>query len=130
MMYGQFTTRDDPGTPAAPHEGREQPVAPPVFACDLTALTWEQRAQHHRATTYLLTEAVQEIQALPQGYAFRFAADTYATVAEFVALERLCCPFVTFAIEVQPDRGPIWLRLTGPEGAKEFLRLELNLGTV
>jgi hypothetical protein len=36
-------------------------------------------------------------------------------------LLRQCCPFLRFAITVEPGNGPIWLEMTGPEGTKEFL---------
>ena len=44
--------------------------------------------------------------------------------------ERLCCPFLTFTLEVSPERGPLLLRLTGAEGVKDFIRAELHLPTV
>lgn len=36
--------------------------------------------------------------------------------------ERLCCPFFRFGLEIEPNSGPLWLRLTGSEGVKEILR--------
>jgi hypothetical protein len=47
-------------------------------------------------------------------------------LGDWVALERRCCPFFGFAIEVEPDGGPIWLSLTGDEGVKDFIRLEIG----
>jgi hypothetical protein len=47
--------------------------------------------------------------------------------AEFMALERLCCPFLNFVLEIEPDQGPLWLKLTGPEGVKQVLQTELGL---
>jgi len=46
--------------------------------------------------------------------------------AEFISLERLCCPFLRFSLEVEPEGGPIWLRLTGREGVKAFIREEVG----
>ncbi len=97
-----------------------------VVACDMTAIAPEQRAFHQARAEHLWFEAAQEIRELPDGYAFRFTADEYSTITEFIANERLCCPFFTFGLEVGSERGPIWLRLTGREGVKEFLRTELN----
>jgi hypothetical protein len=48
--------------------------------------------------------------------------------AEFMTLERLCCPFLTLTLEVERERGPLWLTLTGREGVKPFLQAELGLG--
>jgi hypothetical protein len=44
-------------------------------------------------------------------------------VAEDLHIERLCCPFVHYTLEIEPNRGPFWLRMTGREGVKEFLRM-------
>jgi hypothetical protein len=66
----------------------------------------------------------QEIAELPDGYAFRFPGDNdWATkLIEFIALERKCCPFFTFELAFEPQEGPVWLRLKGPEGVKAFVQ--------
>jgi hypothetical protein len=103
------------------------PVAPTAeIACNLTAIPVEHRDTHQALANYLLTEAAGAVQELADGYAIRFGADHYAAVVAFIAHERLCCPFFTFTLEVTPAAGPIWLRLTGPDGAKELLQGELG----
>jgi len=97
------------------------------FACDMTAIPAGERAAHHALTRRLMTEALAELRELPDGLAFRFAADEYDAIVRFVSRERLCCPFLRFTLELAPDRGPIWLRLTGAEGVKAFIRAELQL---
>ena len=99
----------------------------PPFACDMTAIPPDERGAHHGLTRRLMTEALAELRELPDGLAFRFAADEYEAVVRFVDRERLCCPFLRFTLEVAPDRGPIWLRLTGAQGVKVFIRAELHL---
>lgn len=98
------------------------------FACDMTAIPTANRAVHHRLIQRLMGEALAEFHQLPDGLAFRFPADQYDSVSAFVGRERLCCPFIRFVIEAEPGAGALWLRLTGPEGAKEFLLAELGLG--
>jgi len=100
------------------------------FACDMTAIPAEQRGAYHALVRRLMTEAVEEISELPDGLAFRFPAEEYDALTEFVGRERLCCPFLTFALEVSPDRGPLRLRLTGAAGAKDFIRAELRLPAI
>ena len=56
-----------------------------------------------------------------------FPALDYDAVPEFVSLERLCCPFLTFTLDVAPDQGPLMLRLTRAAGVKDFIRAELGL---
>jgi hypothetical protein len=92
------------------------------LACDLTALDPAQR-ERRGALAARLTAAREEVRELPDGYAFRFASDpsTCLAVMEFVTLERRCCPFLDFVLDVEREGGPLWLRLTGREGVKPFL---------
>jgi hypothetical protein len=100
------------------------------FACDMTAIPGDQRGAHHALIRRLMTEAVEEISELPDGLAFRFHAEEYDAVTEFVGRERLCCPFLSFRLDVSPERGPLQLRLTGAAGVKDFIRAELHLSAV
>jgi hypothetical protein len=93
----------------------------------MTAIPSEKRGVHHTLIHRLMTEVVEDISELPDGLAFRFPAEEYDAVTEFVGRERLCCPFLTFTLEISADRGTIRLRLTGPEGVKDFIRAELHL---
>lgn len=93
----------------------------------MSAIPAEERGAHHTLMRRLMSEAVTEIRELPDGLAFRFPADEYEAVARFVARERLCCPFLRFALDVPPEREPLWLRLTGADGVRAFLRAELQL---
>jgi hypothetical protein len=54
-------------------------------------------------------------------------ADTILRAAEFISLERLCCPFFNFVLEVEPESGPLWLKMTGQDGVKQFLQAEFNV---
>ena len=102
--------------------GKESPIA-----CDMTAIEPGLRARHV-ATGGEVLRAVAEIQELPDGYAFRLPAepDTLHKTVEFISLERLCCPFLGFTLAVEPEGGPVWLRLTGRVGVKEFIREEVS----
>jgi hypothetical protein len=74
--------------------------------------------------------AVEEVQELPDGYAFRLPAhgEVLMLAAEEINFERLCCPFLRFELEVEPNGGPFWMRFTGGDGATEFLRMGLESG--
>jgi hypothetical protein len=91
-----------------------------TFACNLQAIPATDRERHVREAP-LLFQRAQEQQDLPDGLAFRFAAADYADVVDFIAYDRLCCPFFQFALEVTPNQGPVWLRITGPAGIKAEL---------
>jgi hypothetical protein len=107
-------------------EAKRDKVEIPI-ACDLTALDAGQR-ERRRALQERLRADVREIREIENGYAFEYSPEleVLLAVAEFVALERLCCPFFDFAIEVGREGGPLWLRMTGSEGAKEVLRAEIG----
>ena len=72
--------------------------------------------------------AVDKLEELPDGYAFRLPNDaaTFVTTAEYITLDRLCCEFLCWELRSEPSGGPVWLRLTGPEGTKALLRSTLE----
>jgi hypothetical protein len=92
------------------------------LACELDALGPAERDQQ-AATFERLRQSVLEAAELPDGWAVRLPTtnDTLHLVADFIANERLCCPFFNFNLEVTPDAGPLWLRITGRPGVKAFL---------
>ena len=69
-----------------------------------------------------------EIKELSDGYGLRFAHDRllFAALSEWAILEQLCCPFLTLALELEHDQGPMWLKATGKDGVKGFLQTELG----
>jgi hypothetical protein len=93
-----------------------------TLACDLTAIPGAERPDHYARSERLMSDAVQECQELADGYAFRYHADAYAELVAFIGNERRCCPFFHLTLEVSPAQGPIWLRITGEEGVKDYFR--------
>ena len=73
--------------------------------------------------------AVEETRDLPDGYAIRLRPDVtiFREVAEWISLERRCCPFLCLTLQWS-DRNAVWLTLAGGPGVKEFLagRLAAN----
>jgi hypothetical protein len=71
---------------------------------------------------------IQEIAELPDGYAFGFLpdSDVLLAVAEFITLERLCCPFLQFELVLEAEGKALWLRLHGREGVKAFIQMEFG----
>ena len=97
------------------------------FACDMTAIAAEQRSAHLANITKLF-RAVESIRELPNGYSVRLPndSDVLFMAAEFIALERLCCPFFDFNLEIEREGGAVWLSLTGREGVKPFIMAEIG----
>lgn len=99
---------------------------PTPLACDLTAIPAAERATHQDVTRHLVAAAT-EIRESGEGFSLTLSANEYDAVAQFVGRERLCCPFLKFVVVASPERGKVELRLSGPAGAKEFIRAELHL---
>jgi hypothetical protein len=77
-----------------------------------------------RSRISLFGQRAPEKLDLPNGYSFQFPAEMFDEVAQFVSKERRCCPFLAFEIVMAPADGPLSLRVTGPEGTREFLAAE------
>ena len=97
------------------------------FACVMTAIAEDQRAGH-LANINKLFAAVAEIRELEDGYKFRFpnTSELLMTAAEFITLERLCCPFFCFRLDIEGENGELWLGITGREGVKPFIVAEIG----
>jgi hypothetical protein len=98
------------------------------FYCNLKALNPAERERLHQLTEKIKM-ARTETKELPDGYAFRLQTEqvSIGELAEYVSSERKCCPFFDFEIELQHDGGPLWLKLRGKEGVKEFMRHEFGM---
>lgn len=99
-----------------------------VIACDAHALAPSEQAYWVNEIVPKLYSQVQEIRELPNGWLWRLpnTQEVLTLVAQDLNIERLCCPFVRYTLELEPHHGPFWLRMTGEEGVKEFLRMSFE----
>jgi len=76
-----------------------------------------------------LLKLKKSTRELPDGYAFELPPDkeTYQLLTEWAFQERLCCPFFDIDLRFDRENGPLWLRLTGRPGTKEFIKMELGI---
>lgn len=83
----------------------------------------------HAVLVSELASAAPAVEELAEGFAFRFPSRPYLflRVAEWIALERECCPFLAIRLDVEHASRTLKVSVTGPAGAKEFLRAELPL---
>jgi len=97
------------------------------FACDMTAIAPGER-DAHLATIERLFRSVESVREVADGYSFQLPneAEILLTAAQFISLERLCCPFFGFGLEVEREGGSVWLSLTGREGVKPFIMAEVR----
>lgn len=97
------------------------------LACVPGAIPAEDRSAHFARLRRLFDKEAEERIDVADGYAWRFPAQALDEVTAFVSLERKCCPFLRFRIEIQPGDGPVWLTLDGPAGTQGFLEAELGV---
>ena len=98
-----------------------------VLACDMSALTADERKRHSELSYNLFVQHIS-IEELEDGYSLQFPSkpSMFSMISEWVLLERQCCPFLGFSIDLRPDNSLIRLGLTGPGKTKQFLRSELG----
>lgn len=101
-------------------------MADAVLACRIDALGPEQR-ERHAGLLRELAGAVSSVDELPDGVSVRFPMRPYLflRLAEWMELERACCPFLQFGLVFENRVPTMRLDLRGPEGVKDFLRAEL-----
>ncbi len=99
------------------------------FACNAFALSPEVRKRHFEELGPALLKLKKSTRELPDGYELEFPADntTYQLLTEWAFQERLCCPFFDIDLRFDREGGPLWLRLTGRPGTKEFIKEEFGI---
>jgi hypothetical protein len=95
----------------------------PAMACNRSALTPAARKRHFEELTPALRARRTSSRELADGFEFEFPADpaTLQLVNEWVVGELVCCHFFEIAVRLERDGGPLWLRLTGGKGVKDFI---------
>ena len=90
------------------------------IACSLTGSEFQER---RNGLLRKVGAAMLEVKELENGYAYRFPSNAtwINELANLITLERQCCPFLKFSLQLGPGDGPVWLEMSGPEGTKDFL---------
>jgi hypothetical protein len=97
------------------------------LVCTPDALNADERRRYDQVRGQLAAFQ-QGIDEFPDGYGLRFPgkAAVLRLLAEFITLERRCCPFLDFTLEVPAGGADVTLRLSGrTAGTKDFLRQEM-----
>jgi hypothetical protein len=97
-----------------------QSAAPRPIACDLSVFSGAQR-QRLKELVERVFAACSDVHEIHDGYLFQFAGETSSMIAEWIALELLCCPFISFTLGSSRGEDPLYLRVTGGEGVKQFV---------
>jgi hypothetical protein len=100
-----------------------------ALACNAFALSPELRKRHFEELGPALLKLKKSTRELSNGYEFELPVDnkTYELLTEWAYQERLCCPFFDIGLRFDRENGPLWLRLTGRPGTKEFIKMELGI---
>jgi hypothetical protein len=96
-----------------------------IIACNPAAIHPDEREAHGLLAKEIFSSStILETRELADGYGFRFPMDTTMLhkATKWIANERLCCPFFTFTLIVGEQ---FWIELSGTEGVKELIKLEL-----
>lgn len=103
----------------------------PPIACNLRALTSQQRTQLERLGEHVIS-SITTSRELKDGYAFRVdpRKASLMDVAQWLDVWRRCCPFYEFQIDFHAADATIWLSVKGRPGVKEYIPLDSpRLGT-
>ena len=100
---------------------------PAAFACNLKAFTTQERAQYRKLSDRLMPAVLSEREK-NDGYALELNTRSISVVevAQWVELERKCCPFFSFQLDLRGEDGALWLSLTGREGVKQFIEVDFT----
>ena len=90
------------------------------IVCNLSAIDPAQRDKHTDTARSIFNRTL-EIRELAAGYGFRLPLETplLYRISEWIANERLCCPFFTFKMVVA---GELWLELSGTDEVKRYIQ--------
>jgi hypothetical protein len=96
-----------------------------TIACNLKAIGSKERPRYNDLMKRLQA-AVWNRKELPDGYAYQLdqKAITLPEAAEWMSLERFCCPFLKLQLSATGQQTDWLLTLTGPEGVKPLLQAE------
>ena len=115
------------GQDQSPSSSQAEHASP--LACNAFALSPEVRKRHFEEVGPALLKLKKSMRELPDGHELELPTDsrTYQLLTEWMFQERLCCPFLDIALRFDRENGPLWLRLTGRPGTKEFIKMEFDL---
>ena len=99
----------------------------PVFACNMGALTQEERSLLTGEIIPKLRKTRHKARELDNGYEIQFAdgRELLPDVSHWLSMEGRCCPFFNLSMSLQGNGGPLTVQITGEEGVKAFIREDL-----
>ena len=101
------------------NDARGESTGIPI-ACSLTT---DELASMREGLLPGLVARASARESIAGGFRWRFDAgsDRVKQAAAVIDAEHRCCRFLRFVLTVEPGDGPVWLEVTGPEGAEAVL---------
>ena len=99
----------------------------PVIACTLTS---EEQTDRIASVINPLFAKATAVRKSPDGYAARFSDEHIDDLIEFIEFERTCCSFMTYGLEFEPQKGPVWLIARGPNSTRGLTLALIGSGAV
>ena len=98
-----------------------------AFACNLKIFQPEERKRWRESLDQVMS-SVLVARELSNGHALQIDSSraSVVRVAEWVDLERKCCPFFDFQVDLHGEDGTVWLSLTGRGGVKQFIAMDFT----
>ncbi len=92
-------------------------------SCKLTSPELRKRKEEVIA---VIKTKILDKQELADGYKYKFEAtdDMLDQLTAFLKSERACCDFFDFNLSLSDKI--VWLSITGPDGAKGFIKTEMD----
>lgn len=99
----------------------------PVFACNMNALSAEERKQLSAEIAPKLKSSKHVSRELKDGFEIQFLSgrEMLPVVTQWLSMEGRCCPFFNLSMSIKGNGGPLTVRITGENGIKAFIAGEL-----
>jgi hypothetical protein len=92
------------------------------LACVIAAISPSDRVRYQQLVRRAVA-AIRDSRELENGFVFRIDSQSVSLpeIAEWLGMERLCCPFLDMQLAVSSGESDWTITLTGPPGVKEIL---------
>ena len=97
-----------------------------TIACQLPDEAFKQRKATIGSTIVSKAILTEEIERGSQ-FSFPYSETMLTELAEFINVEKQCCPFINFHLVLDNNSNNIVLLLTGAEGTSEFIKYGLEM---
>ena len=99
------------------------------LACTLHGREFAERKDAIARELFANATEVKELADGVAAYRFEGFNSWAQRILAFIAVEKECCPFFTFELALEPNDGPVWLRLRGSAEVKQLVTSPSSTGS-